>query len=346
MGSTGTGAGASNAAVVADVMLHRSPQSVTVSNTNISTSTKGSVMTTDTMEHDTDVPRANAGEPHRIKARRLQLDYDTEPMPKYFMDDELMSHFVAVLSALFPEGEDFFVRSVRHFRDRIEDPELKRQVAGFIGQEANHGREHRNFNARLQALGFPTARVDRMVKKGLAIEEKTRSAEVCLAMTAALEHYTATLAEVLLSDPAARAKFASDEARELLVWHALEESEHKAVAFDVYQTVVGDEKLRVKVMRETTFWFLFDTITQTALSVLADRQARRPSVLWANLKLLRRSPWLSKQVRRRIRDYNRPGFHPDDYDNAELTAQWRERLFGEAGELADRIRKPSANAAA
>lgn len=240
-------------------------------------------------------------EPPPIKARRLQLDYDTSGLPKYFMDDELMSHVVAVMSALFPEGEDFFVRSVRHYRDRITDPALKAQVAGFIGQEANHGREHRNFNARLQALGYPTARVDRMVRRGLAMNEKTRSPEVCLAMTAALEHYTATLAEVLLTDPEARAKFTAEEARELLVWHALEESEHKAVAFDVYQAVVGDQKLRARVMRETTFWFLFDTITQTLLSVLANPQARRPRVFIANLKKLRHSPWLSKEIRARIR---------------------------------------------
>jgi len=280
-----------------------------------------------------------------IKARRLTLDYDTDPLPKYFMEDELMSHVVAVLSALFPEGEDFFVRSVRHYRDQITDPELKSQIAGFIGQEANHGREHRNFNARLQALGYPTARVDRLVRRGLAMNEKTRSPEVCLAVTAALEHYTATLAEVLLTDARARGMFTSDEARELLVWHALEESEHKAVAFDVYQAVVGDQKLRARIMRETTFWFLFDSVTQTVLSVLADRHARRPKVLWANLKKIRRSPWLTREVRRRIRDYQRPDFHPDDYDNAELTAEWRERLFGDGGELADRIRKPRSAAA-
>jgi predicted metal-dependent hydrolase len=283
---------------------------------------------------------------HSIKARRLQLDYDSDPLPKYFMEDEVMSHIVAVLSALFPEGEDFFVRSVRHYRDQITDPTLKKQVAGFIGQEANHGREHRNFNARLQALGYPTARVDRLVRRGLAMNEKTRSPEVCLAVTAALEHYTATLAEVLLTDARAREMFTSDEARELLVWHALEESEHKAVAFDVYQSVVGDQKLRARVMRETTFWFLFDSILQSTLSILADRQARRPKVLWANLKKLRQSPWLTREVRRRIRDYNRPDFHPDDYDNAGLTAEWRERLFGDGGELADRIRKPTPSAGA
>lgn len=273
-----------------------------------------------------------------IKARRLELDYDTVPLPKYFMADPLMSHIVAVLSSLFPEGEDFFVRSVRRFRDRIDDPVLKRQVAGFIGQEANHGREHRTFNARLQALGYPSARIDRMVQRGLGFDEKYRSAEVCLAVTAALEHYTATLAEVLLTSEEARNLFTSEEARELLVWHALEESEHKAVAFDVYQAVCGDQKLRVRIMNQMTFGFIFATIMHASFSIIGDRHARKPKVLLANLRAVRHSPWLTKEVRRKIRDYNRPDFHPNDHDNAELTAEWRERLFGTDGMLADRLK--------
>ena len=72
-----------------------------------------------------------------------------------------MSHVVTNLSAMFPEGEDFFVRSVRNYREQITDPELKKQVAGFIGQEAMHGREHRSFNVRLGEIGYPTREVDR-----------------------------------------------------------------------------------------------------------------------------------------------------------------------------------------
>lgn len=279
----------------------------------------------------------------QIKARRLELDYDTDPLPKYFMADPVMSHIVATLSALFPEGEDFFVRSVRRFRDQIDDPLLKRQVAGFIGQEANHGREHRSFNAHLASLGYPSASIDRMVKRGLGFDEKHRSAEVCLAVTAALEHYTATLAEVLLTSPEARELFTAEEARELLLWHALEESEHKAVAFDVYQAVCGDQKLRVKIMNQTTVGFIFASLMHTTRSILADPHARKPKVLWSNLKDIRKSPWLTKEVRRKIRDYNRPDFHPNDHDNAELTAEWREKLFGTDGALADRLKgAPSA----
>src|SRR4029079_15061731 len=65
-----------------------------------------------------------------------------------------------------------------------------------------------------------------------------------LALTAALEHFTATLAELLLTDEDARAMFGEPAARDLFVWHALEESEHKAGAFDVYRAAGGTERMR------------------------------------------------------------------------------------------------------
>ena len=141
--------------------------------------------------------------PRSISVRRPGLEYPEAALPKHFVaDDILRSHIAAMLSAVFPEGEDFFVRSVRNYRDQITDPELKEQVKGFIGQEALHGREHRAFNERLQELGYPTRFTDRRVKIGLSILGKVAPKRTQLAVTAALEHYTATLAEALLRDDA------------------------------------------------------------------------------------------------------------------------------------------------
>src|SRR4029077_2708660 len=99
-----------------------------------------------------------------------------------------------------PLGETFFVRSVRHYRDQITDPDLKRQVSGFIGQEAMHGREHRAFNDRLAELRYATTQVERFTKWALELRERIAPAKANLAATAALEHFTATLAELVLTD--------------------------------------------------------------------------------------------------------------------------------------------------
>jgi predicted metal-dependent hydrolase len=273
-----------------------------------------------------------------VRTRRIAFEYEPADLPKHYVGGDLvMSHVVSVLSSLFPEGEDFFVRSVRSYRDQITDPELKQQVAGFIGQEAIHGREHRSLNERLAELGYPTRRIDRVTRFSLGVGERVLPKDVQLAITAALEHYTATLAEVLLSDERARDMMTSDEVRHLLLWHALEESEHKAVAFDVFQHVSGSQRVRSWVMHATTAGFLFAVVGETAISLVRDRDTWRRGRLRASLRRLPQSPWLTREVRRHIRDYHRRDFHPDDRDTSELIERWRAELFGAEGALVDRL---------
>lgn len=275
-----------------------------------------------------------------VPTRRVTFEYPLGDVPKYFAADEdiVMSHLIAVLSAVFPDGEDFFVRSVRRYRDRIEDPELKKQVAGFIGQEAIHGREHRSVNERFAELGYPTRRIERFIEKSLKFRERIAPPSSNLAATAALEHYTATLAETLLSTPEARGAIAHDEVRSLFLWHALEESEHKAVAFDVFKVVSGSERMRTITMNLVHLGFVSMIVVTTAWSILRDPVARRsPRRVWRGLEKLRRSPFVSRELVAQLRDYNRPDFHPDDRATAHLVEQWRAELFGDAGSLNDRL---------
>jgi predicted metal-dependent hydrolase len=272
--------------------------------------------------------------------RRVSFEYPLADLPKHFAADGdlVMSHIVAVLSAVFPDGEEFFVRSVRNFRDQIDDPELEKQVAGFIGQEAIHGREHREVNERFAELGYPTKRIERIIDRSLRIRERIMPAKGNLAATAALEHYTATLAELLLSKPEAREMIDHEEVRALFLWHALEESEHKAVAFDVYRAVGGTERMRRFNMNLMTFGFLTAVITATTVSLLRDPVVRRsPRRLVRSVRKLRHSPFVGRDVVAQIRDYNRPDFHPDDRDTDALVEHWREELFGEHGTLKDRL---------
>ncbi|MDL4816002.1 metal-dependent hydrolase [Actinomadura opuntiae] len=272
--------------------------------------------------------------PRTVRARRVQFEYPEGRLPRHYMNDDLvMSHIVTVLSSVFPEGEDFFVKTVRHYRDEVTDPELKTQVAGFIGQEVTHGREHRHFNERLRGLGYPTRFIDRQTKYGLALLSRVLPPDVQLAVTAALEHYTATLAYVLLNKPEARDMFTEPEIRRMFLWHALEESEHKSVAFDVFQTVSGDQRVRRWVMNAVTVDFLLFVIGLTVVSLALDPEARRLPRLARSLRRLRTSPFLQRDVVRHLRDYNRRDFHPDDNDTTALEREWKAKLFDEQAEL-------------
>lgn len=265
----------------------------------------------------------NAIPAREITVRRPGLEH-AGAMPKHFVaNDPMRSHIAAMLSSVFPEGEDFFVRSVRAYRDRIDDPELSKQVKGFIGQEAIHGREHREFNDRLAQLGYPTKVVDRAVKVGLGLLARVAPKHHQLAVTAALEHYTATLAETLLRHDAAREEFVNADAKALFTWHAIEETEHKSVAFDVYQHVCGSHRVRVGVMWMTHVTFVLAMVLAVTASVATDPKAW-PKVP-RSLLGLRTHPFFHKPMVERLLDYNRRDFHPDDHETAELLAEWTKR---------------------
>jgi predicted metal-dependent hydrolase len=281
----------------------------------------------------------------KVPTRRISFE-EFGDVPKHFADegDLILSHVAAGLSALFPDGEDFFVRSVRHYRDQITDPELKRQVGGFIGQESIHGREHRALNDRLAEVGHGTKRVEWLTRKGLALRTRFLPAKSNLAATAALEHFTATLAELLLTSEETRNLFGHDEVKHLFLWHALEESEHKAVAFDVYKAVGGSERLRVWTMNFFRYAFVLGMVAQTVLGLALDRETYRRGKLRKSLRRFRSSPIVSRELWDQLRDYNRPDFHPDNRDTTGLVEQWRSELFGDEGRLNDKL--SSATAAA
>ncbi len=272
-----------------------------------------------------------------IPTRRVSFDTALTDTPRHFAanDDLILSHLIASLSATFPDGEDYFVRSVRHYRDQITDPELKQQVKGFIGQESIHGREHRAFNAHLAALGYPTQRVERIVKKALAARDRHMSPEENLAVTAALEHFTATLGALCLGNDEFRSLSRPGPVRDLLLWHALEEAEHKAVAFDVYRAVGGSERTRIQTMKVVRVAFVALMSLQVVASLLGDRSTYQRGRLRSSWKRFRRSAFFSSELRDTLRDYDRVDFHPNQHPTDELVAEWRERLFGAEGTLND-----------
>ena len=262
-----------------------------------------------------------------IRPRPIPSAHAGGDLPHLYMSgDLLITHMNMISSSLFPEGEDFFVRSVRHFRDEIDDPELQRHVRGFIGQEATHSRAHEAFNEKLAGLGFPTAAIDRGAAKGFRLLERVLSPKARLAFTAAMEHATATVAEQMLTVPEHRAMHDHPEVAEIFTWHSLEESEHKSVAFDVYRAVGGSERLRIGVMRAVMVFAVGGMAFGVLLSALADREGRRQCSLRASWRHLKTSPYARKAIWDQLRTYNRRGFHPDDHDTTALVVHWHELL--------------------
>jgi hypothetical protein len=273
-----------------------------------------------------------------VPVRPMEFEKWVAGLPKYFAADGdiVMSHVLTVLSSTFPEGEKFFVRSVAAVRDQLTDPQLCKDVEGFIGQEEMHGREHQVLNDRLAQHGYPTRGIDSYVRGLYWVRERIQSKKVNLAFTAALEHYTATLAELLLTDEEARRSVGQPGARDILTWHALEESEHKAVAYDVYKTMGGGEFMRIFIMVLTDLLFIGETGIMLLISLLKDPTTwRHPLKVLRSFARLPKQPFMSMRALRILAEYHKPGFHPNDRDTTQLIAEWRQALFGRDGQLTE-----------
>jgi predicted metal-dependent hydrolase len=234
-----------------------------------------------------------------------------------------VSHFFNALSLFFPDGERFFIHSVRHYRNEIADPTLGRAVTAFIGQEAMHGREHTECNEMLDRAGLPGASLQRFVFR-LTERLKLLPKAMQLAITIALEHLTAIMANSLLQDRRVVGNAEPHFAR-LWRWHALEETEHKAVAYDVWVAVMPRSLLSY-VLRTTTllfaslvFWPL--VITFMWRLTRADAQARAERGGWRRtFRFLFLTPGPLRRATGEWFDYFKPGFHPWQHDNRQHLA--------------------------
>ncbi|WP_296982589.1 MULTISPECIES: metal-dependent hydrolase [unclassified Thalassolituus] len=288
------------------------------------------------------VKRMTAGERAGIPPRRMDFEFADNTQRYWYRNSPFLTTFWSTLSALFPEGETFFVDSVRNYRKDITDPLLKDQITGFIGQEAMHSKEHKAFNDLAEKHGLPAGKLDKELGVLLRFARRTLPKKHQLAVTVALEHYTAILAEQLLRDPSHQANIQDPEALKLWMWHALEENEHKVVAYDVYRQVGGGYLHRILTMLVVTLFF-FAVVGSGHLRLLA--ADRKLFDIKGNLKgfwYLWGPRGLFPKLLPQYLDFFRPGFHPSQHDTVQLLDDWREKMLRPGGMLADQIKLRSA----
>lgn len=233
-----------------------------------------------------------------------------------------VSHFFNALSLCFPPGERFFIDSVRQFREPADSAGLAAAVRGFIGQEAMHSREHARYNRALQDYGLPAQALERRVGQALGALRRAAPPAWRLSYTIALEHFTAILADRLLGDPRLLAG-AEPQYAALWRWHAVEETEHKAVAFDVWSRTqgrgLGAHLLRCGGMLAASAVFCASVLTATAVLAEADPATRRDTRGYLRLArfLLQRPGLVSSGWQQWLAYFGR-SFHPWDHDNRKL----------------------------
>ena len=273
---------------------------------------------------------ANVGTPAgvRIEKRDLKFGRDMQPERWWHGGDAGRTAFFNALSSTFPVGEKFFMTAVRHYRTEVEEP-LLGQIEHFIYQEAMHTREHVVFNRQAQDAGYSIGLLEDRARRTINWA-RSRPPLQQLAATCALEHFTATLAHGLLSDPS-HLVGAGGEAARLWKWHAIEEIEHKAVAFDTYLVATRNMTKfrrwlkRCVVMAITAVRFHYVIYRNT--DALLAQDGRNDVRTWRKLLgYLYRKPGVMRQLLVEVFVYMKPGFHPWQVDDRALVMRAQKEL--------------------
>lgn len=269
-----------------------------------------------------------------IPIRHLHLDFDSKTLDdRFYLNAEQASAYFASLSIFLTFGEDLVIDTARYHRDLIKDPLLKQRVTSLIGQEALHSKVHEDLNDAYLARGLPV-KLFRFLA-GLVFEYGLNRLPqpMKLSLMAGIEHFTAVLAEYMMNHEDMFFKSQDEKQRAIWMWHMLEESEHKDIAYDVYQHLSNNYALRIAGFFPALITIL-GLISAASLIVPIYREPKKLFSL-AHWKDVRRSAGLMFGLEdgvygsswKHIFDYLRPDFHPNDHDTSAFLAYYKERLL-------------------
>ena len=312
------------------LVLRRAGESSTVAVPSLSERNAEGAMN-EAIGHASDFPSSGSG----IHVRRIDVPLTNEVPRHWCRNEPCSTHLLNALSSVFPIGERFFIRSVLYYSKTFrDDPRLSAEVRAFVAQEGLHNREHERHIEMLVDQGYSGVLTRNKVIDTVFRWLNKRQPVTSLAATAALEHLTATLSRVVLTDD--RVVYGMDPRMHALwQWHALEECEHKAVAYDVLERISTSYWLRVYVLVVNTLGLIVGTVERTLY------------MLWKDGELFKRKTWrdgwralfasgrpktseLGYQPRGVLRDiapyylaWYRRDFHPSQLDDSRFIAEYQ-----------------------
>ena len=254
-----------------------------------------------------------------ITVRDERFNRDSTPR-RWWAGDAFGTAWHNALSATFPRGEAFFIEAVKAHRDGA-DPKLEAEIRAFVKQESSDARERIAFCGLGEEPGYGIKVIGKRVADLLALT-RVRPAIAKLAQACALEHYTAMMAAECLVNPQHFAD-SDPEVRDMWRWHAVEEIEHKGVAFDTWNHATKDwsdgKRWRVRsiVMLSVTVRF-FKNRWADSLALLKQDGITGWKARWGLFKYLTVSPGVVRRIFPAWLAYFKPGFHPWDHDDRAL----------------------------
>ena len=266
---------------------------------------------------------------HAILVRKPALDFEKAIERFYFGQDPVKTYIFNALNLLFPEGERFFVKSVHRFSQHIEDPVLQRELREFAGQEGQHAQQHERFFAVMKRQGYRVGGFLKYFSDYCKSSARRLPPALCLSITAGSEHYTAVMAAAVLES--GLLEQCEPTMRALITWHAIEEIEHKHVAFDVLQKLHPyNYALRIAGFSMATWSLSMHTAYAFNMLMqqdLAEGRVRREQIADGRRQLLRGpEAKFVREVVWSLLKYLKPGFHPNQQDDAELLRRFMSQI--------------------
>ena len=264
----------------------------------------------------------------------MKFDFDPEQVDhRFYMDAELASAYFASLSIFLTRGEDLVIDTARYHRDFITDPLLKQRVTSLIGQEAIHSKMHEELNDAYLIRDLPVKLFRTWAGWAFEYGFERLPQPMKLSLMAGIEHFTAVLAEYMMNHEEVFFRSQDEKQRAIWMWHMLEESEHKDIAFDVFQELSNNYLLRIAGFFPALITIL---VLISAASFLVPFY-RNPKNL-ISLRYWKEIPYNFRLIFglkdgvygssfKHIFDYLRPDFHPNDHDTSEFLDYYKEKLL-------------------
>ena len=183
-----------------------------------------------------------------LEVRRPKFDFTGDVPWEWNPANPQFSFFMNATSIIAVCFEQMIVAAVQEAAPLISDPEAAAEATAFLRQEAQHSSTHRKHVAALirrypglaQTMDAATASFEHVTK--------TTPLKFRLAYIADLEATFTPSFKMMLDNEATLFRPGDERVASLLMWHFVEEVEHRSSALVVYHAAIGDSWYRMRAL--------------------------------------------------------------------------------------------------
>jgi len=259
----------------------------------------------------------------RMTLRKMPFIFADKANAHWNFNKPEFSQVVNAASLAMPYLEPYLIRSMRKARSLISDKALQEALDQYVFQEAQHYKQHKKYNDSISANYDCAQFIEQRYAEDYKTLGERKSLKFNLAYAEGFESMALALGQMLIEDREFLFGGSESSTASLILWHFVEEIEHKNVAFDVFDHLYGSYFMRM--------WGL---IYATGHIFLRTGQSYRALLkedgLWSNYKSRKK---LAKDLIRifanltpRFLRICKPGYHPSQIADPEWALDWA-RLY-------------------